>query len=305
MKQLFWAIQAGVIYLSTWMLALLPEWAGSRFGDLAGLVMYHTVGRRRRIARDNIVASLDYLGQRPEWTFGAMSPDELTKAVFVNIGRSLAEICRLYHGRGNKMIERLELRDQHHYENARKKGRGLIFLTGHCGNWELLALGFSMRFNETMSAVARHQNNPYLNRMTETMRMKFNNRQIYKTGALKGIMSVIRKNDIVGILVDQAVSPDDGARISFLGRSAWASKLPVILSRKTGAPIVPVFLHREEGRHVMTFYPELTFEGEWTDETLQHDVQMYSNTIERYVVEHPTEWYWVHRRWKRGGEPMV
>jgi Kdo2-lipid IVA lauroyltransferase/acyltransferase len=87
-------------------------------------------------------------------------------------------------------------------------------------------------------------------------------RVIYKDNALRNMIAVIRKNGTIGLLVDQTVFPEEGYLIDFLGRPAWASKAPVLIARKTGVPIVPAFIHREEGRHVIDIpSPELQFEG--------------------------------------------
>jgi KDO2-lipid IV(A) lauroyltransferase len=182
------------------------------------------------------------------------------------------------------------------------QGKGIVFLTGHCGNWELGALAFSHNINAPVAVVARRQNNPYLNAMVEKMRIQYQNRIIYKDNAMRSMLAVIRKNGIVGLLLDQAVFPEDGAKIPFLGRMAWASKVPVVLARKTGVVVLPVFTHREGERHVITINPPCTFAGSDSAEGMAEDVKHYSAYIERSIIAHPTDWYWVHRRWKRAGE---
>ena len=157
-------------------------------------------------------------------------------------------------------------------------------------------------FNSPMSVVARRQNNPWLNRMVEKMRLRYNNLIIYKENAFRGMLAVIRKNGIIALLVDQAVYPEDGALIDFLGRKAWASKAPVLLARKTGAAVLPAFIHREAGRHIVDIYPELSFSGDRHDSGIAADVQKYSSIIADFIARHPVDWYWVHRRWKRAGE---
>jgi len=150
--------------------------------------------------------------------------------------------------------------------------------------------------------VARRQNNPWLNRMVEKMRLRYDNMIIYKDNAFRNMLAVIRKNGIIGLLVDQAVFPEEGALVDFLGRKAWASKAPVLLARKSGTALVPAFIHREADHHVIDIYPELIFSGDKSEEAVAADVQKYSSVIEGFIVRHPVDWYWVHRRWKRAGE---
>ncbi len=299
LKRAIWLLQVVVLYGFTWLVALLPEESADHLGTQVGLLMRRVLVGRRRIAEENIAASLASMRQQPNWGGGDATAEELARQVFCNIGRSLVESCRLYHGRGDDLIDRIEVLGMEHYQAARAMGKGLIFLTGHCGNWELSALAFARLFDAPITVVARRQNNPYLNRMVERMRIHYDNRVIYKDNAMKNIMAVIRKNGVIGLLVDQAVFPQEGCLIEFLGRKAWASRAPVFLARKTGVPVLPAFIHREGTRHVIELSPAVTFSGDPSDVGWQADVQQYSHAIEQCITAHPTEWYWVHRRWKR------
>jgi KDO2-lipid IV(A) lauroyltransferase len=225
--------------------------------------------------------------------------------MFCHLGMSLVETCRLYHGRGEEVLKRIEVRGQEHLEAARTRGKGVVVLTGHCGNWELAALALARHFNFHMSVVARRQNSPYLNSMVEKMRLRYGNQIIYKDNAFRGMMSAIRKNGIIGLLVDQAVFPENGALIDFLGRKAWAAKSPVLLARKSGTAVVPAFIHREADRHIIDIYPELVFSEDNSEQGITSNVQKYSRAIENFIVRHPIDWYWVHRRWKRAGELLI
>lgn len=302
MKRLFWGIQAAVIYCLTLFTALLPASLTCRLGAMAGLLIPCIVPKRRAIAIDNINRALPFMEFHSDWDPPFEGAVKLARETFKNLGRSLMEVCRLYHGRGEDVIANAELRGLENYETARAKGKGLIFLSGHCGNWELLGLVLSRRLGEEISGVARRQNNPFLNRMVEQMRMRYKNRIIYKQGALKGILSTLKKGQMVGILADQAVFPSEGSLIEVMGRMAWASNAPVIIARKSAAPMVPVFIHRESERQVITFYPEHHFSGDMSTEGIRKETQALSRYVENFVVAHPTQWYWVHRRWKRAGE---
>jgi len=301
LKHIFWAIQIAVIYCLTLIAALLPASITYRLGALAGLLIPYIVPKRRAVIIDNITLSLPFMKAHRLWDSKCEDAAELARETFKNLGRSLMEICRLYHGRGEEVIASIEMRGWENYEAARAKGKGLIFLSGHCGNWELLSLALSSLFGNEVSGVARRQNNPFLNRMVERVRSRYNSRLIYKQGALKGILSALKKGEMVGILADQAVFPEEGYLIDVLGRKAWASKAPVIIAKKSGVPLVPVFIHREGERHVLTIYPEHIFSGDMSDDGIKEDTQALSRYVEDFVVAHPTQWYWVHRRWKRAG----
>jgi len=302
MKTIIWAIQAACFYLFTLLFALLPERLAGPAGRLIGKISALAIRKRHDTAIDNLSQALPVMTKRTEWDFPLQTPEEIADVMFSHLGMSLVETCRLYHGRGEEVIDRVEVRGAEHLEAAKSRGKGVVVLTGHCGNWELAALALARHFNSTMSVVARRQNNPWLNRMVEKMRLRYDNMIIYKDNAFRNMLAVIRKNGIIGLLVDQAVFPEEGALVDFLGRKAWASKAPVLLARKSGTAIVPAFIHREADHHVIDIYPELIFSGDKSEEAVAADVQKYSSVIEGFIVRHPVDWYWVHRRWKRAGE---
>lgn len=304
MKKAFWFIQAIIFYLFTIVFAILPECFVRSTGKLLGRMSAVLIPNRRQIAIDNIRQALPAMTKDPNWNLPEQTPEEIARKMFEHLGMSLVETARLYHGRGVKIVEQLEIRGMEHFEKARARGKGVIFLTGHCGNWELAAIGLAYHLKSTMSVVARRQNSPYLNSMVEKMRQRYDNRIIYKHEAFKNMLAVFRKNGMVGLLVDQAVFPEEGALINFLGRKAWASKGPVVMARKTGTAVLPAFVHREADRHVIDIYPELSFSGDNSAAGMAADVQLYSNAIENFIIRHPLDWYWVHRRWKRAGQTI-
>jgi len=299
MKRLNWLLQAIFFYGFTWLVACIPCRLIDPIGASIGLLIGKVLRSRTRIAEEAIERSLAYMRTKPEWDCTLPTAGAIAREAFKNIGRTLVEACRLYHGKGQALIDQIELRGLEHFEAARAKGKGIIFLTGHCGNWELGALGFSKLCNVPVFVVARKQNNPYLTRMVERMREQYDNRTIYKDGALRAMLGIIRKNGTIGLLVDQAVIKSEGCLIQFLGRPAWASKTPVVMAQRTGVTVLPSFIHREGKHHVITFFPELQFSSDESEEGLRTNVQLYSSAIERFIIAHPDDWFWVHRRWKR------
>ena len=301
MKIVIWTFQTTTFYFFTLLFAIIPERLVRPVGQFVGRAALFLIPKRHYIALENIRQSLPFMMEKTGWNSGLHTPEAIAQVMFCNLGISMVETCRLYHGRGSKIIDKIEVRGREHLEAARARGKGVVILTGHCGNWELAALALARQFNSPMSVVARRQNNPWLNSMVEKMRLNYGNLIIYKDNAVRNMLKIIRDNGMIGLLVDQAVYPNEGALIDFLGRKAWASKTPVLLARKSGAAVLPAFIHRESDRHVIDIYPELSFTGDRSEEGIASDVQKYSNLIEHYVTQYPFEWYWVHRRWKRAG----
>jgi KDO2-lipid IV(A) lauroyltransferase len=304
MKKFVWRTQAALFYLFTLFVAALPRSRSIRIGKNTGRFLFNILHSRREIAIDNIRQALPFMKRHPSWTGAFETAEEIALATFMNLGISIVEVCRLYHGKGDILIDSIEVRGRENIQPAREKHKGLIFVGGHCGNWELMSLSFKRLFDENVWAIVRHQNNPYLNSVIEKMRMSYGNKVIYSRAALKPILGVIKNNGVIGMLADQAVFADNGASIEFLGRKAWANKAPAIIAHKTGVPLVPVFMHREGDRHVLTIHPEYILCGDRTEEGIGRDIQALSRYLENFVCAHPANWYWVHRRWKRAGEPI-
>lgn len=294
MKKIKWLLEAGAVLVLAFPFAMLPMTLALKAGELLGFVFYVLWGSRRKIAIDNVEKAVGAGGLKID-----VSPAQVVRKSFMNLGRSLAEIIKIYFGLGRGLIDSIEVVGFDNYLKAKERGKGILFITGHCGNWELTALGFGARV-APLAVIARAQNNPYLNRLVEKTRARYGNRIIYKQGALMAILSVLRNNGMVGVLMDQAVLPEEGYIIDFLGRGAWTMKIPAIIARKRGAAVLPAFIHREGNRYIGTLYPEVPLSQEKDEEkALIEDTKKFSSYIENYIREHPAEWLWIHRRWKR------
>lgn len=302
MKKIIWAIQAAAFYLFTRVMAAIPHRFFNTAGRFIGRALYRLLARRRKIAIDNIRQALPFMKRHPSWSGVFETAEEIALATFVNLGVSIIEVCRLYHGKGDSLIDTMAVYGMNNFQQARKKGQGVICVSGHCGNWELISLSFKKHLNESVWAIVRKQNNPYLNAIVEKMRMGYGNQVIYTKTALKPMLGVIKNNGVIGMLTDQAAGEQNGVLIDFLGRKAWALKAPVVIAHKTGVPIIPVFGYRENDRHVLLFQPEYTLCGDRTGAGVARDIQALSRHLEDFVCTHPADWYWIHRRWKRAGQ---
>lgn len=293
-----WLIETALIIFFSFPVAVLPHKIALKVGEILGLLVFYTWGSRRKIAIDNIEKAIGNSLQ-PLAISNRPLAVSIAREAFRNLGRSFVEVIKVYYGLGKSIIDNVEISGVENYHKAKSKNKGVIFITGHCGNWELMALAFGAKV-DNVSVVARQQNNPYLNRLVEKVRAKYGNRVIYKKGALKGILSELKKNRGVGILMDQAVLKDEGYIMDFLGRPAWTTKMPALMARKTGAAVLPIFINRSVAKHVINIYPEVALSAEDdTEKAIIEDTRRFSGFIEDYIREHPTEWLWIHKRWKR------
>lgn len=306
-----WLLETALIILFSFPVAVLPHKIALKVGEILGLLVFYMWGSRRKIAIGNIEKAMGKSLQ-PLAISNQPLAVSIARETFKNLGRSFVEVIKIYYGLGKSVIDNVEVRGVENYLKAKSKNKGVIFITGHCGNWELMALAFGAKV-DNVSGVARMQNNPYLNRLVEDIRAKYGNNVIYKKGALKGMLYELKKNRGIGILMDQAVLKDEGYVIDFLGRPAWTTKMPALMARKTGAAVIPIFINRKGDpkksqtfwggnvdKHVINIYPEVDLStDEDTEKAIIGDTKRFSEFIENYIKEHPTEWLWIHKRWKR------
>jgi KDO2-lipid IV(A) lauroyltransferase len=294
MKKAVWLLEACLYILLSIPLAVLPlRWA-LKAGDVLGLLLFHAWGSRRRIATENLKKSVSSHAMKL-----SQPVEDVIRNNFRNLGRSFTEVIKIYYGLGKPIIDSVGMAGTENLLAAKAKGNGILFITGHCGNWELLAIAAATKLSD-ISVVARPINNPYLNDIVEKVRKRYGNSVIYKKGALKPIMQTLKKDGIVGILMDQAVISDEGYVIDFLGRGAWTTKMPALIARKTGAAVLPAFIHREGRGHKIIIHAEVELsKSSDTEAAVKEDTLTFSRSIEGYVKEYPSEWLWIHRRWKR------
>jgi KDO2-lipid IV(A) lauroyltransferase len=259
-----------------------------------GSLLYYLWKSRRTIAVDNLRAAVSRGAVKI-----ATTPEEIIKQNFMSMGKSYVEIVKIYFGFGRRIFEHVEISGIENFRKAQSKGAGVFVIAGHCGNWELLGIVLSMKLTR-FSGVARPQNNPYLNRVIERTREKYGNKVIYKKGALRNILLALKRNEAVGIVMDQSVTRPEAVVAEFLGKKARVMKTPAIIVRKTGAPVLPVFIRRVNNGHLIEIGEEIELDtAEDYEQAVYNDTVKFSGKIEEYIKENPTEWLWIHRRWKR------
>ena len=260
-------------------------------GALLGELAFWVIPGRRRVALANLA-----LAYGPALDAGRRRT--LARASFRHLGITAFECCRLYLGASAPLFDRIRVEGLEHVKAAMAKNRGLLFLSAHFGNWELLAAAHGLT-GFPASAVVRPLDNPFLEAVVAQGRQRTGLRLIPKRAALRGIRSALARGECVGIMLDQNAGPE-GVFVPFFGHLASTSRSLALLALKTGAPVVPAFLRRlPGGDHELTLEAAIpvTRTGH-----LQHDIEIntarFTETVERHVRAQPDQWFWVHRRWK-------
>ncbi len=286
-----WLLLAPLALLGA-MLAYLPWrvglWMGRRLGDLACWVM----PGRRAVARENL-----------ERAFGrernGRELDRLCRESFRHLGMTLVEACTFFFRPPSVLLSRVDVEGLDHLKAAAAHGRGILLLTAHLGNWELLAAAHA-RTGYAASVVVRPLDSAVLDRVVTRFRERGGVEVIPKRRALRGVRDALRRGRMVGILLDQNASRREGVFVPFFGEPASTSKSLALLALWSGAPVVPVFIQRETvGSHRVTIEPALPPPATGDrEEDVAAFTAAFSRVVESRIRQSPEQWFWMHRRWR-------
>jgi Kdo2-lipid IVA lauroyltransferase/acyltransferase len=288
-------IEAGFARVLIFLMEYSPRpvagWLGARCANLLDLA----IPRLRRIADRNL--SLAYPERDAAWR------KRTADGVFASIGRLLAGFARLPRITKANVSEWIRYEGFEHYRRAKERGNGVLFATAHLGNWELSAYAHAL-LTEPMNVVVRPLDNPLIDAIVERRRALSGNILLSKRDFARSIFQALRKNEPVGILVDQNSSAENGAFVPFFGTLACANLTFAKLAARSGAAVIPGFAtwREDEGRYVLRFYPEVEMSGDPVEDT-----RRIQASIETAIRDTPDQWLWIHRRWKTRpeGEPNL
>jgi KDO2-lipid IV(A) lauroyltransferase len=264
---------------------------GRGLGLALGQLAYWALPGRRRIALANLAGAFGT-------ALDARQQRAVARANFRHLGVTAIECCQLFFGRSPELLARVRVEGIEHVKAALAEGRGAFYLGAHFGNWELLAAAHILT-GVPLSVVVRPLDNPFLEAVLARGRERGQVKLIHKRAAIRGVQASLARGECVGILLDQNAGRD-GVFVPFFGRPASTSRTLAVLALRTGAPVVPAFIRRlAGGDHEVTIEPPIALARTGDRERdVEVNTARFTAVIERYVREHPDQWFWVHRRWK-------
>ena len=186
---------------------------------------------------------------------------------------------------------------------AHAQGKGVLLLTGHFGNFEVATAAGIARFPEghgRFHFVRRPFKPRWLENFVYARSRRLGFGTIPKQGSLDLFIRRLEAGDIILFPFDQKAIGRDGISVEFFGHAAGTFRSLAIIARATGAPVLPAATWREpDGRHVLRFEEPLTpIECDDYDEEIRRNTRAYNAMLERLILRHPEQWWWMHRRWK-------
>lgn len=186
------------------------------------------------------------------------------------------------------------------FDAARRRGKGVLFLTGHMSAWELAPFAQAL-YGYPLHFLVRPIGNRRVDALINAYRCGSGNRPIEKNKSARAILKVLADGGTVGVLADHNTDIEESVFVEFFGVSASTTSGLARLALHTNAAVVPGFLSWDEGRrkYRLRFEPAVELLRTTNEEAdVVENTQRFSRVIEDFVRAHPGQWLWVHRRWK-------
>jgi KDO2-lipid IV(A) lauroyltransferase len=282
-------------------LGILPRRAAIAIGLTVGRIGYFLSGSLRRTGIRNL-----------EIAFPEMAEDErrrILRGCFESLGRLLGEFSQLARATPEKLRKLIEYDEVGlaHLREAEKNKRGVIFLTGHLGVWELHSFGWSA-LEYPLSFLVRPLDNPRVEEMVEGIRTRFGNRAIDKQSAARQALRVLRQGGTLGILSDLNTQTREGVFVPFFGKLACTTAGIATLALKTDAVVIPTCAVWDRKRKRYFFHGdppvELVRTGDHNKD-VEVNTARFAAAVERMIRLYPDQWLWIHKRWKTRPEGEV
>ena len=264
------------------------QFMGKMLGTLAFLVPMS----RKTVALDNLMQSF-----RSEMS--EEGAKRLLRKVYIHFGQMLLEVPQAMRLNPENAHRYVTFESEERLLDALKKGQGVLALTGHLGNWEIESTAVAMRFGN-LAVVARRMDFAPLERLVMDLRSMYGTKIIPKQRSMRKLLSSLKTNKIIGVLLDQNVDWYEGVFVNFFGRPACTNKGLALVALKTGVPVVPIFSAKaRDGRYRVMIGKEVDLirTGDKLRD-VQENTALFTNIIERHIREHPEQYFWFHRRWK-------
>ena len=243
----------------------------------------------------------------PDW------PEERRRAVMSRMTRSLgwmaAEFARFPRYTKGNIANTIVLDGHENFLAGLQRGKGVLFLTGHIGAWELSSFAHAL-YGYPLHYMARPLDHPLVDALVNRYRGLSGNQPIFKNESARAMLKILKEGGTVGILADQNTMRDEGAFVDFFGTPACTTTGIARVALHTGAAVVPGYAVWDKQLHKyrLRFEPplELIRTGD-PEQDIAANTQLFARVLEEIIRQYPEQWVWIHARWKTRpqGEPPL
>ncbi len=284
-------LEFGAFAVAGLFVRLLPLRVAQRLGRRVGEFIYTTIKIRREVTYQNLRAAF------PDKPMEEI--DAIALEAYCNVAITFLEMFwfpRMKHG---VLLHIVKPRNPQVFEEIRSRGRGYILMSGHFGNWELMAFSISVLFKSPFLIIVHTQRNRLVDSLVNRYRGLGGSRVVPMELSVRDVLQTLRSGAGVAMLADQS-APREREYVEFFGRPAATYEGPAVFALRSGAPIVMAFLVRQKNNTYELVFEELPTADlhEASDENIRELTRRHVRLLERYVREYPGQWLWLHKRWK-------
>lgn len=288
-----------MLVLLSRLVRALPLSAAMALGRGFGLLWFYVVPLRRRVALDNVRRAFGP-------AIGRRRTRQIVRRSMVNACLYAVEGLRMPDLTAERSAQLVEPDGIERIDALLARGRGVVAVTAHLGNFDLLGTSQTVRgypIYAILKDIRWRAGHAFWTQVREQTKLG----RIAPRRSREVIVQRLRENNIVAFLVDQHVARHRAVVGSFFGHLAATTPAPVRFALQTGAPILPLYIVREgaAGHHRIYFGHEFVLEHPHADEAqnIWHNTERLNRLVEGWITAYPEQWLWMHRRWKVHDDP--
>jgi KDO2-lipid IV(A) lauroyltransferase len=280
-----------IFQLIGFMVRLLPLRLVQRLGASVGEFVYVCFGFRRAVTLSNLRQAYPNLSP--------IELDRIARQSFRSVGTSLLEFLWFPRFDPERIRTIAHIENPDLIKHLYSKGKGIILLTAHFGNWELLAQSMHIELGVPLSIIVKPQSNPYVDRQINSWRTLWGNRVVPMGVAVREILRALQEGGVVGMVADQS-APKESIAVNFFGRNVPTYEGPAVLCLKTGAPLMIGFAIRQPDGSYRSRFEEIPTDdlSGYSNENVVELTRRHVAITENYIRTYPDHWMWMHKRWK-------
>jgi len=281
-------IEYTLVKLFLWFTKIMPKQFVYRILKWISLLLYHLDRKRRSLTQRNLTNAY------PDKS--AKEIEALSRNVYLELSKTVAEILLMF-------VDRFDIDDAiiNKEESIQKlktlsanSPNGIIAMTAHFSNWELLA-HFLAKHGLPMLVIGREGNNTLIeNNITTPFRKKYGNSSAFKDNAMLAMVKRLKRGGSVGILIDQKSGHLNSVKVDFFGQKAETTTSIATLKEKLGSKVIPFFIARVgDGKYRIIIKDPVEESGD-----IEEMTKCYNEVMESVIREYPSQWFWMHNRWR-------
>jgi len=284
-------IEYWLFALIGFIVRLMPLRAAQRFAEVLAYVTYHLIPIRKEVTLDNL-----------KHAFPDKDESEINTiayGAYKNLAIVVIELMWFPRFTDKKIREVVKVRNIELMHEGYKKGRGLIMLSAHFANWELLAMAAARIAGYPFTIIVQGLRNKYVGDLVNKYRCLYGNQVVDMAISVREILKALREKKVVAMVADQSAGAE-GPFIEYFGRPASTYLGPALFSLKTGAPLqMGMMIRQKDGTYqVVIEEVDKTDLDEYDEENALELTRRHVAILEKYVRQYPDHWLWQHRRWK-------